>query len=78
MKNIFARGRHGLNSAFVNNGDKTGMSLYPVVSNSDKFQNGKYIENYEGWMNFKVKQADYILIRNGDVNYALAIENPFK
>ncbi|WP_110932278.1 copper amine oxidase N-terminal domain-containing protein [Paenibacillus bouchesdurhonensis] len=78
VKNSFARGRHGLNRAFVNNGDKTGMSLYPVVSNSDKFQNGKYIENYEGWMNFKIKQADYILIRNGDVNYALAIENPFK
>ncbi|MNJ68372.1 hypothetical protein D3C77_646130 [compost metagenome] len=55
------------------------MNFYPVVSNSDKFQNGEYIENYEGWTSFNIKQADYILLEDGDLyDYAVVIENPFK
>ena len=30
---------------FINNGDKTGMNNYPVVSSLDLFQNGKFVEN---------------------------------
>jgi hypothetical protein len=79
VKNDFAKNRGVIDAAFVNNGDKTGMNYYPVISQSDKFQNGEYIQNYTGWMNFKVTQADYILLRDGDLdNYAVAIVNPFK
>lgn len=79
VKNDFAKNRGVIDAAFVNNGDKTGMNYYPVISQSDKFQNGEYIQNYTGWMNFNVAQADYILLRDGDLdNYAVAIVNPFK
>lgn len=78
VKNSYARGRHVVDAAFINNGDETGFNHYPVISRLDKFQNGKYIENYEGWTNFKINQADYILVEISDLKYALAIENPFK
>lgn len=77
VKNSFARGRHGLDNAFINNGDQTGMSIYPITSSLDLFQNGEFVENYD-YTKFQLKQADYILLRDGDVNYAVAIENPFK
>lgn len=79
VKNDFAKNRGVIDVSFVNNGDKTGMNYYPVVSESDKFQNGEYVQNYTAWMNFKVTQADYILLRDGDLDkYAVAIINPFK
>lgn len=79
MKNNHVKGRSVIDVSFVNNGDKTGMNYYPVISESDKFQNGEYISNYTDWMNFKVKQSDYILLEDGDlVDYAVAIVNPFK
>lgn len=78
VKESYARGRHVVDAAFINNGDETGLNHYPVISRLDKFQNGKYIENYDGWTNFKINQADYILIEISDLKYALAIENPFK
>ncbi|MCM3130498.1 copper amine oxidase N-terminal domain-containing protein (plasmid) [Paenibacillus urinalis] len=79
VKNDYAKGRQVLDAAFINNGDKTAMNHYPVVSRSDKFQTGKYIESYEGWRNFKINQADYILLEDGDLeNYAVVIVNPFK
>ncbi|MEN1990782.1 copper amine oxidase N-terminal domain-containing protein [Paenibacillus hubeiensis] len=78
VKNSFARGRHGVDAAFVNNGDKTGMNHYPEVSSLDLFQNGKFIENYD-YTKFKIASADYILLEDGDLNdYAVAIVNPFK
>ncbi|MCK6077403.1 copper amine oxidase N-terminal domain-containing protein [Paenibacillus silvae] len=79
MKNNHVKGRSVIDVSFVNNGDKTGMNYYPVISESDKFQNGEYISDYTDWMNFKVKQSDYILLEDGDlVDYAVAIVNPFK
>ncbi|MCK6077081.1 copper amine oxidase N-terminal domain-containing protein [Paenibacillus silvae] len=79
VKNDFAKFRGVIDAAFVNNGDKTGMNNYPVISQSDKFQNGQYIQNYTGWMNFKTSKADYILLIDGDLEkYAVAIINPFK
>jgi hypothetical protein len=79
VKNDFAKNRGVIDAAFVNNGDKTGMNYYPVISQLDKFQNSEYIQNYTGWMDFKVSQADYILLRDGDLDkYAVAIVNPFK
>lgn len=55
------------------------MNHYPVISESDKFQNGEYISNYQDWMNFKITQPDYILLEDGDLeDYAVAIVNPFK
>ncbi|QKS58161.1 copper amine oxidase N-terminal domain-containing protein [Paenibacillus barcinonensis] len=79
IKNNYAKSRGVLDPAFINNGDKTGMNYYPVVSQSDKFQNGEYVQSYTGWMNFKITQADYILLMDGDLDkYAVAIVNPFK
>lgn len=79
IKNNHAKSRGVIDVAFIDNGDKTGLNYYPVVSQSDKFQNGNYIQNYTDWMNFKITQADYILLRDGDLdNYAVAIVNPFK
>lgn len=79
VKNSYGRGRGVVDAAFINNDDKTGMNFYPVLSRLDKFQNGKYLDNYEGWKNFKITQADYILLEDGKLdNYAVAIINPFK
>ncbi|OMF63896.1 hypothetical protein BK141_14865 [Paenibacillus sp. FSL R5-0765] len=78
-KNNHVKGRGVIDVSFVNNGDKTGMNHYPVISESDKFQNGEYISNYQDWMNFKITQPDYILLEDGDLeDYAVAIVNPFK
>jgi hypothetical protein len=78
VKNSFAKGRQVLDAAFINNGDKTGMNNYPVVSSLDLFQNGKFVENYD-YTNFKLSSADYILLSDGDLDeYAVAIINPFK
>lgn len=78
VKNSFAKGRSVLDAAFINNGDKTGMNNYPVVSSLDLFQNGKFVENYD-YTKFKLSSADYILLRDGDLDeYAVAIINPFK
>lgn len=79
VKNSYGRGRGVVDAAFVNNGDKTGMNFYPIISRLDKFQGGEYLENYEGWKNFKITQADYILLDDGKLDsYAVAIVNPFK
>lgn len=79
VKDSFGRGRGVVDALFINNDDKTGMNHYPVISRLDKFQDGKYLENYEAWKNFKMTQSDYILLRDGDLdNYAVAIVNPFK
>ncbi|WP_244964925.1 copper amine oxidase N-terminal domain-containing protein [Paenibacillus barcinonensis] len=79
VKNSYGRGRGVVDAAFVNNGDKTGMNFYPVISRLDKFQGGQYLENYEAWKNFKITQADYILLEDGKLeSYAVAIVNPFK
>ncbi|MCL6663535.1 stalk domain-containing protein [Paenibacillus amylolyticus] len=79
MKNNHVKGRGVIDVSFLNNGDKTGMNHYPVISESDKFQNGEYISNYQDWMNFKITQPDYILLEDGDLeDYAVAIVNPFK
>ncbi|WP_339298498.1 stalk domain-containing protein [Paenibacillus sp. FSL R5-0623] len=78
VKNSFAKGRQVLDAAFINNGDKTGMNNYPVVSSLDLFQNGKFVENYD-YTKFKLSSADYILLSDGDLDeYAVAIINPFK
>lgn len=78
VKNSFAKGRQVLDAAFINNGDKTGMNNYPVVSSLDLFQNGKFVENYD-YTKFKLTSADYILLSDGDLDeYAVAIINPFK
>ncbi|KEP46760.1 copper amine oxidase-like domain protein, partial [Rhizoctonia solani 123E] len=78
VKDSYGRGRGVVDTLFSNNEDKTGMNYYPLISTSDKFQGGKYLENYEGWKSFKVNQADYILLRDGELdNYAVAIVNPF-
>ncbi|MCL6663534.1 stalk domain-containing protein [Paenibacillus amylolyticus] len=79
VKNSYGRGRGVVDAAFINNDDKTGMNFYPLLSRLDKFRNGEYLDNYEGWKNFKMKQADYILLEDGDLeDYAVAIINPFK
>lgn len=79
VKDSYARGRGVVDALYIKNDDKTGMNHYPVISRLDKFQDGKYLENYEAWKNFKITQADYILLRDGDLdNYAVAIVNPFK
>jgi hypothetical protein len=78
VKNSFAKGRSVLDAAFINNGDKTGMNNYPVVSSLDLFQNGQFVENYD-YTKFKLSSADYILLRDGDLDeYGVAIINPFK
>lgn len=74
----FAKGRNHIDSMFINNGDKTGTGFYPVLSRSDKFQNGDYVQNYD-WTKFKIKNADYIMIQDGDLQeYGVALVNPFK
>ncbi|MGP3788562.1 stalk domain-containing protein [Paenibacillus sp. 1A_MP2] len=79
VKNSYGRGRGVVDAAFINNDDKTGMNFYPVLSRLDKFRNGEYLDSYEGWKNFKMTQADYILLRDGELDeYAVAIINPFK
>ncbi|WP_240636884.1 copper amine oxidase N-terminal domain-containing protein [Paenibacillus silvae] len=79
VKKDFTKFRGVIDAAFENNGDKTGMNYYPVISQIDKFQNSEYIQDYTGWMDFKTSQADYILLIDGDLyNYAVAIVNPFK
>jgi len=78
VKNSFGRGRHVVDAGFVNNGDKTGMNNYPVLSSLDLFQNGKFVENYD-YSKFKISSADYILLEDGNLeDYAVAIVNPFK
>lgn len=78
VKNSFAKGRHVLDAAFINNGDKTGMNNYQVVSSLDLFHYGKFVENYD-YTKFKLSSADYILLSDGDLDeYAVAIINPFK
>lgn len=79
VENSFVRGRGVVDTLFKDNGDKTGMNYFPVISRLDKFQNGKYIQNYEGWKDYRINQADYILLEDGSLdNYAVAIFNPFK
>ncbi|KGP79578.1 MULTISPECIES: copper amine oxidase N-terminal domain-containing protein [unclassified Paenibacillus] len=79
VKNSFVRYRGVVDTLFKNNGDKTGMNYLPVISRLDKFQNGEYIQNYEGWTDYRVSQADYILLGDGSLDdYAVAIVNPFK
>ncbi|MDM5280264.1 hypothetical protein QUF95_22940 [Paenibacillus silvae] len=76
--NDFAKGRSHVDNAFENNGDKTGMSYYPEVTATDKFQNGAYVENYD-YTKFKFEQADYILFSAAELtDYAVMIINPFK
>ncbi|MFK0522310.1 stalk domain-containing protein [Paenibacillus illinoisensis] len=78
VKGDFAKGRNGIDSMFINNGDKTGTGFYPVLSRLDKFQNGDYIQNYD-WTKFKIKNADFIMIQDGDLQeYGVALVNPFK
>ncbi|MCP1187259.1 stalk domain-containing protein [Paenibacillus sp. 1781tsa1] len=78
VKGDFARGRNHVDSMFVNNGDKTGTGYYPVLSRLDKFQNGDYVQNFD-WTKFNLKQADYIMIQDGDLqDYGVALLNPFK
>ncbi|PYY31013.1 copper amine oxidase N-terminal domain-containing protein [Paenibacillus illinoisensis] len=78
IKGDFAKGRNHIDSMFINNGDKTGTGFYPVLSRSDKFQNGDYIQNYD-WTKFRIKNADYIMIQDGDLQeYGVALVNPFK
>ncbi|GAB1159752.1 hypothetical protein YWY31_57770 [Paenibacillus illinoisensis] len=79
VENSFVRGRGVVDSLFKDNGDKTGMNYFPVISRLDKFQDGKYIQNYEGWKDYRISQADYILLEDGSLDdYAVAIVNPFK
>ncbi|KGP78659.1 MULTISPECIES: copper amine oxidase N-terminal domain-containing protein [Paenibacillus] len=78
VKNDFAKGRSHVDNAFENNGDKTGMSYYPEITATDKFQNGKYVENFD-YTKFRFKQADYILFSASELkDYGVVIINPFK
>ena len=78
VKNDFAKGRNHIDNAFINNGDKTGINYYPEQSSVDKFQNGKYVEDYN-YNTFRFNQADYIKLSTSDLrDYAVAIVNPFK
>ncbi|PZT52275.1 copper amine oxidase N-terminal domain-containing protein [Paenibacillus silvae] len=78
VKNDFAKPRGVIDFLFTDNRDDTVMNYYPIVSESDKFQNGNYIENYD-YSKFKLNSADYILLKSLDwENYAIAIVNPFK
>lgn len=78
LKNEYSKGRNHVENAFINNGDKTGSNFYPVVSTSDKFRGGTYVENYD-WTKFRLPQADYILFDSSDLQeYAVVLINPFK
>jgi len=78
IKNQFSKGRNHIDNAFVNNGDKTGTGFYPIIDESDLFQNGKFVEDYD-YTKFKLSSADYIMLRDGDMaDYTVAVVNPFK
>ncbi|PZT52303.1 copper amine oxidase N-terminal domain-containing protein [Paenibacillus silvae] len=79
VKNGYAKMRQVLDAAFINNGDKTGMNYYPILSTVDKFATGKYVESDNSWMNFRITQADYILFEDSNLkSYAVVLVNPFK
>lgn len=78
VKNDFAKGRSHVDNAFEINGDSTGTGYYPEITATDKFQNGKYIENFD-YTKFRFKQADYILFSASELkDYAVILVNPFK
>lgn len=77
-KSDFVKGRFSLDSLFENNGDSTANNYYPVISNSDKFQNGTYVSSVDP-TKFKLKNVDYITFATSKPReYIVAIANPFK
>ncbi|MBD7966465.1 copper amine oxidase N-terminal domain-containing protein [Paenibacillus gallinarum] len=78
IKNDYIKGRNHVDNAFQNNSDKTGTNFYPIISSSDHFQNGKFVENYD-YTKFKLSSVDYISFRTDDPdNYIVMVSNPFK
>ncbi|MGE7828988.1 copper amine oxidase N-terminal domain-containing protein [Paenibacillus sp. NPDC093718] len=77
-KNDYAKYRTGVDNAFENHKDGTATNYYPVISGTDKFQTGKYIQNYDH-TKFKLNTTDYIAFSTYKVeDYIVAIVNPFK
>ncbi|MCM3785260.1 copper amine oxidase N-terminal domain-containing protein [Neobacillus mesonae] len=77
LKNDFPKYRKGLDNLYKNHGDGTGTNYYPLISQSDKFQNGKYLENYK-YTDLDLKNVDYITFRTDEPrDYVVALVNPF-
>lgn len=77
VKNDFVKNRGAILPAFEDHGDGTGTNFHPVVTNSDKFQNSIYRENFD-WTTFNLNTADYIAFGSSHMDYIVAMVNPFK
>ncbi|NMO95675.1 stalk domain-containing protein [Paenibacillus lemnae] len=77
LKDDFVKYRYGVDNAFINHKDGTATNFYPIVSTSDKFQNGVYVKDYV-WTDFNFQLVDYIAFSTDKPeNYIVALSNPF-